>query len=71
MIVFEKMTRTKNLTNAHAHADAHDQVTTIPRLFSSKGWAKKYPEDNNMAWLRYKLLNVDIWPLSVTLTFDI
>ena len=37
------MTRTKNLTNAHAdadadadaHADAHadDQVTTIPRLF--------------------------------------
>ena len=33
LIVFEKMTRTKNLTNAHAHADARDQVTTIPRLF--------------------------------------
>ena len=41
LIVFEKMTRTKTLTNAHADAD--DQVMTLPRLFSSKSRAKNGP----------------------------
>ena len=56
--------------------DIESWVRYLTHLHITVNISNKYHEDTTiicevMAWKKYKLQNFDIWPLSVTLTFDI